>query len=68
MNLTHEDAEAIAAYIRLDRTSFKSAPYQGPIFVDLDRLEELHMRSAKSHVHYALMFASGKWTSTGRAA
>lgn len=55
MNLSHEDAEAITALIRADRPN-----YTGPVFVDLGKLEEMHMRSAKAHVHYALLFASGK--------
>ena len=63
MNLTYEDSEVIAAYLCADRPGYK-----GPVFIDLSKLEDLHMRSAKAHVHYALMFASGKWTSTGRAA
>jgi len=63
MNLTIEDAEAITAYIRADRPH-----YSGPVFVDLGKLEELHMRSAQSHVHYALLFASGKLLSGKRAA
>jgi len=63
MNLTIEDAEAITALIRADRPH-----YTGPVFVDLGKLEELHMRSAKSHVHYALLFASGKLFSGKRAA
>jgi len=63
MNLNHEDAEAISALIRADRPH-----YTGPIFVDLGRLEELHMRSAQAHVHYAVLFASGKLFSGKRAA
>jgi len=63
MNLTIEDAEAITALIRADRPH-----YTGPVFVDLEKLEELHMRSAESHVHYALLFASGKLFSGKRAA
>lgn len=63
MNLTHEDSEAIAAYIRADRPH-----YTGPVFVDLARLKELHMRSAIAHVHLAMLFASGKITKHGRAA
>ena len=63
MNLNHEDAEAISALIRADRPH-----YTGPVFVDLVKLEELHMRSAASHVHYALLFASGKLFSGKRAA
>ena len=54
MNLTYEDSEVIAAYIRAEQPEYK-----GPVFIDLGRLEELHMRSAKAHVHYALLFASG---------
>lgn len=63
MNLTYEDSEVIAAYLCADRPQYK-----GPVFIDLCKLEDLHMRSAQAHVTYALMFASGKWTSTGRAA
>lgn len=61
MNLTHEDSDVIAAYIRADRPTYK-----GPVFIDLGGLEELHMRSAKAHVHYALLFASGKLFSQGK--
>jgi hypothetical protein len=63
MNLTYEDSEVIAAYLCAGRPQ-----YRGPVFIDLSKLEDLHMRSAQAHVRYALMFASGKWTSTGRAA
>lgn len=62
MNLTHEDSEAITAYIRAERPN-----YTGPVFIDLGKLEEMHMRSAASHVHYALLFASGKLFSGKRA-
>ncbi len=61
MNLTYEDSEVIAAYIRADRPNYK-----GPVFICLDRLSELHMRSAEAHVKFALMFASGKWSMSGR--
>ncbi len=63
MKLTHEDSETIIAYIRAERPH-----YTGPVLVCLGRLEELHMRSAQSHVHYALLFASGKLFSGKRAA
>lgn len=63
MNLTYEDSEVIAAYLCADRPQ-----YRGPVFIDLSKLEDLHMRSAKSHVHYALLFASGKLFSGKRAA
>ncbi|MFE0584837.1 hypothetical protein [Pantoea vagans] len=63
MNLTYEDSEVIAAYLCAERPGYK-----GPVFIDLCKLEDLHMRSAKSHVHYALLFASGKLFSGKRAA
>ncbi|WP_182056536.1 hypothetical protein [Pantoea sp. ME81] len=60
MNLTIEDAEAITALIRADRPH-----YTGPVFVDLGKLEELHMRSARTHVQMAILFASGRISKHG---
>lgn len=62
MILDTDDAEVISAYIRAEQPQ-----YTGPIFIWLERLSQLHMRSAETHVHYALMFASGQWTSQGKA-
>lgn len=63
MNLTYEDSEVIAMYLVSDQPN-----YRGPVLIDLGRLEELHMRSAASHVQLALLFASGKLFSGKRAA
>lgn len=63
MNLTYEDSEVIAMYLVADQPN-----YRGPVLIDLGRLEELHMRSAASHVQLALLFASGKLLSGKRTA
>ncbi|MBD9658086.1 MULTISPECIES: hypothetical protein [Pantoea] len=63
MNLTYEDSHVIASYYVADHPN-----HRGPVIIDLENLEELHMRSAASHVHLALLFASGKLFSGKRAA
>lgn len=63
MNLNYEDSYVIASYLVAENPN-----HRGPVIIDLEKLEELHMRSAASHVHYALLFASGKLFSGKRAA
>jgi len=62
MILDDEDVLTIASYFYADNPQAQS------ITIELHKLEEMHMRSAASHVHLALLFASGKLFSGKRAA
>lgn len=55
INLTEEDINTISSYIRLTQKG-----YDGPVFVDINRLAQLHMKSSKLITHTALAWARRK--------
>lgn len=46
LKLTLEDADTIMAYIRAEQKN-----YTGPVYVSLDRLEQIHMERSKFMAH-----------------
>jgi hypothetical protein len=55
INLTEDDIHTISNYIRLTHEG-----YNGPVFVNIRRLEQLHMASSKLITHTALAWARHK--------
>ncbi|HDV8499897.1 TPA: hypothetical protein QIT10_003887 [Enterobacter bugandensis] len=62
INLTREDEQTICEYIRAAHSG-----YTGPVFIDINRLSQLHLSRSRLIVAECIYRQSGSWTFLGNA-